>query len=213
MPFEETQASLLQPSALPSIPHAIPEADKGLRPSAVTFEQYVEDCLIHLCNRECYVQLSEEEALLAVDVLETDITNWLKSRKTRLMIDDMSRKYIANHMKSVSSSPFGQFYVLYKIHKGIGDDGRWPTRPVCSDVSSLAHGLSKWVDEELSPAAKAQESYCQDTFALKELLDEIEVLPSASFFTTDATAMYTATSSRLNLHWLRWQTSPILVRP
>jgi hypothetical protein len=46
-------------------------------------------------------------------------------------------------MKSVSASLFGQFYILYKIQKGIGDNGRWPTKPVGSDVSSLVHGLEK----------------------------------------------------------------------
>jgi hypothetical protein len=86
---------------------------------------------------ECYVQLSREEALLATDLLETDILAWLKKYKHR--IEDMPCKYIKERMKSVSASPFGQFYILYKIHKGIGDDGQWPTRPVCcSDVSSLA---------------------------------------------------------------------------
>jgi hypothetical protein len=70
--------------------------------------------------------------LLATDVLETDILNWLKKHK-----------HIEDHMKSVSASPFGQFYILYKIQKGIGDNGRWPTKPVCSDVSSLVHGPEK----------------------------------------------------------------------
>jgi hypothetical protein len=60
-----------------------PKADKGLGPCAVTYKQYVEDCLVHLLNKECYMQLSEEEASLAVDVLETDITNWLKKIQTQ----------------------------------------------------------------------------------------------------------------------------------
>lgn len=185
LPFQESlMKSLLDDENL-----FYPETDKGLGPCCVTRRQYVEDCLIHLRNKECYVQISEEEALLAVDVLETEITEWIERWKHS--IDGMSLRFIENHMASVSASPFGQFYVLYKIHKGIGDDGRWPTRPVCSDVSSLAHGLGKWVNEELSPVAQAQESYFQDSFALKKLLDGIEVPPGALLFTADATAMYT----------------------
>eukprot|EP00956_Cyclotella_meneghiniana_P013822 scaffold20268_cov64-Cyclotella_meneghiniana.AAC.3 len=55
-----------------------------------------------------------------------------------------------------STSPFGQFYIMYKIHNGIGKNGRWPTRPVCSDVISIPHALGKWVTEMLLPIAKIQ---------------------------------------------------------
>jgi hypothetical protein len=47
------------------------------------------------------------------------------------------------------------------------------------------------VNEELTPVAKAQASFFQDTFALKELLDGIAVPPGALLFTADATAMCT----------------------
>jgi hypothetical protein len=87
--------------------------------------------------------------------LEDDIEKWLKKHKHA--VDGMHAKFIEEHMASVSASPFGQFYVLYKIHKGM-KNGRWPTRPVCSDVSSLTHGLGKWVNEMLTPVQKAQYS-------------------------------------------------------
>jgi hypothetical protein len=90
-----------------------------------------------------------------------------------------------------SRSPFGQFYVLYKIHKGI-KDGKWPTRPVCSDVSSLPHGLGKWISDMLLPIARAQPSYFKDSFVLKDLLMALGKLPfNAILFTSDATSMYT----------------------
>ncbi|KAL7502226.1 hypothetical protein ACHAXN_000240, partial [Cyclotella atomus] len=166
-----------------------PEADKGLGPCAVTYDQYVEDCLVHLLNKDCYEQLSEENALLAVDLLEKQIKDWMK--KWKHAVGEMPCTYIQNHMWSVKASPFGQFYVLYKIHKGIQDNGRWSTRPVCSDVSSLAHGLGKWVNEQLTPVAQAQLSYFKDSFALKDLLDGIKVPPNTLLFTADATSMYT----------------------
>jgi hypothetical protein len=116
-----------------------PETDKGLGPCAVTYDQYVEDGLIHLRNQECYAQLSEEEALLATDVLETDILNWLK--KYKHCIEDMSRQYIENHMKSVSASPFGQFYILYKMGAGLLDQYALMLQP-------RPYGLDKWVNDE-----------------------------------------------------------------
>jgi hypothetical protein len=165
-----------------------PLADKGLGPCAVTYDQYIEDCLVHLKNEECYRIIPEQDAKLAIDVLEDDIVEWLKKHKHSL--DGMHARYIRKHMASVSASPFGQFYVLYKIHKGM-KNGRWPTRPVCSDVSSLTHGLGKWVNEMLTPVQQAQQSYFQDSFELKKLLDGLELPPNARLFTADATSMYT----------------------
>ena len=71
-------------------------------------------------------------------------------------------------------------------------NGRWPTRPVCSDVSSLPHGLGKWISEMLLPIARAQPSYFKDSFVLKDLLMALGTLPSnAILFTSNATSMYT----------------------
>ena len=79
---------------------------------------------------------------------------------------------------------------MYKIHKGI-KNGRWPTRPVCSDVTSLPHGLGKWITEELTPIQKKQPSYFQDSYELKEMLDELSLPPNTLPFTADAESMYT----------------------
>ena len=80
---------------------------------------------------------------------------------------------------------------MYKIHKGIGKNGRWPTRPVCSDVTSIPHALGKWVTEMLMPIAKAQPSYFKDSFVLKDMLDNLHLPPNARLFTSDAVSMYT----------------------
>jgi hypothetical protein len=165
-----------------------PETDKGLGPCSVTFDQYVEDCLIHLRNQQCYTRLSEDEAMTEVALLEDKIEQWLD--KYELTIGKMATKYIRKHLGANRKSPFGQFYILYKIHKEKKND-RWSTRPVCSDVTSLTHAVGKWVNEMLAPIQQAQESYFQDSFALKKLLDEMEVPPNALLFTSDATAMYT----------------------
>eukprot|EP00956_Cyclotella_meneghiniana_P043610 scaffold279545_cov103-Cyclotella_meneghiniana.AAC.1 len=118
-----------------------PETDKGLGPCAVTYAQYVEDCLKHLRNEECYRQLTEEEATAAAADLTNEIRIWV--RRHRQVIGNNAAKFIHNHLDENANSPFGQFYILYKIHKGM-KDGAWPTRPVCSDVTSVPHGLGKW---------------------------------------------------------------------
>jgi hypothetical protein len=143
------QEELLQ--TLPVDPNFLfPETDKGLGPCAVTHEQYT--TVEHLTNKDVYEQLSETEALAAATALNSDIQTWLRTYKN--VIGDQAYGFILNHLKDNTHSPFGQFYILYKIHKG-KKNGRWPTRPVCSDVSSLPHGLGKWVTEQLTPSAPA----------------------------------------------------------
>eukprot|EP00956_Cyclotella_meneghiniana_P041385 scaffold225046_cov56-Cyclotella_meneghiniana.AAC.2 len=168
--------------------HLFPETDKGLGPCCVRTEQYLEDAAVHLNNKDVYEILSEEEAILLTDVLHTNIIDWLKEYKSNIGID--AYDFIHEHLHKNLAHPFGQFYILYKIHKGM-KKGRWPTRPVCSDVSSLTHGLGKWVSEMLIPIQKAQPSYFQDSFALKLLLDALELPHNAQLFTADATSMYT----------------------
>ena len=162
----------------------IVNADKGLGPCGVTYKQYVNDALVHLTNEKTYVQLSIEDALVA-------------AFKTKQLIHDFCNTHLnkgLNHndatyiRKSLAENtdPFGFFYLMYKIHK----PGR-TTRPVCSDCSSLLHGLGKWITTELNPIAQRQQSYFQNSFALKEMLDDMEVPPNTKIFSCDAKSMYT----------------------
>jgi hypothetical protein len=71
---EKLMESLLEDPEL-----LFPETDKGLGPCAVTYDQYVEDCLVHLQNQDCYRMLSEEDnALAAVKQVENEIKLWLQ---------------------------------------------------------------------------------------------------------------------------------------
>ena len=166
-----------------------PETDKGLGPCAVTYKQYVKDCLVHLSNDSVYQRLSMEEATEATKQLNETISEWTDKHKRS--IGEMAAKYIDNHCTTNSESPFGQFYIMYKRHKKQKEDGTWPTRPVCSDVTSLPHASGKWVTEQLVPLQRAQRSYFKDSFALKTLLDSLDLPPNALLFTSDASSIYT----------------------
>ncbi len=58
-------------------------------------------------------------------------------------------------------------------------------------MSSVSHGLGKWVTEQLQPVAQAQKSYFKDSLVLKALLDELRLAPNERFWKADVTAMYT----------------------
>ena len=146
-----------------------PETDKGLGPCCVTYNQYVTDALTHLQNQEVYQQLSESEAKAAISSLDDSISEWIDKYKSQ--VGPKKCEFIDNHRKDNSASPFGQFYIMYKRHKKQNKDGSWPTRPVCSDVTSLPHALGKWITEQLVPLQRQQPSYFQDSFALKKILD------------------------------------------
>jgi hypothetical protein len=165
-----------------------PDTDKGLGPCAVKYDQYVTDALVHLTDSTIFECLSTDEAWSAAKSIENDIREWLTSH--RKAIDKDAYLDIEDHVRKNRQSPFGQFYILYKIHKPRTPRG-FATRPVCSDVSSLPHGLGKWVDIQLQPIARAQPSYFQYSYTLKQLLSELDVPPHALLFTADAKSMYT----------------------
>ncbi len=152
------------------------------------YEQYVSDGLVHLTNAVIYEQLSADSALQAVLDLQEKIEEWLEDNEH--IVPDMAQRYIRKNMAECMKNPFGQFYLMYKIHKG-KKNGQWPTRPVCSDVSSISHGLGKWVTEQLMPVARAQKSYFKDSFELKAMLDKLVMTPNARFWKADAQSMYT----------------------
>ena len=162
----------------------IANADKGLGPCSVTYEQYVNDALVHLKDATTYAQLTEAEATTAAANTCSMISEWCtKHRNKGVTVNDV--KYIRKAL-SKNKDPFGYFYVMYKIHK----PGR-TTRPVCSDCSSIIHALGKWITTVLLPIAQRQQSYFENSFALKTILDEMEIPPNTKIFSCDAVSMYT----------------------
>ena len=120
--------------------------------------------------------------------VQEKINSWLS--RYHKVIGKQANLFIRHHMSKNSMTPFGQFYIMYKIHNGM-KNGRWPTRPVCSNVSSLPHGLGKWITMMLQPIAEQQQSFFKDSFILKDLLKDDIISPGAKLFTCDATSMYT----------------------
>lgn len=162
----------------------IANTDKGLGPCAIEYSRYVCDALKHLTNAAAYEFLDEHEAMQSARETVRDINKWLF--ECRKSIDDHARQFIAQiTAKNCDEEPFGQFYLLYKVHKP-----SLKTRPVVSDCASIINPIGKWVDTMLQPFSRDMPTYFKDSFALKKILDETVVPARARLFSCDAEAMY-----------------------
>ena len=54
-----------------------PDMDKGLGPCPITYDQYVEDTLIHLKNEEINLRLSQEETYSTMRIVQEKLNSWL----------------------------------------------------------------------------------------------------------------------------------------
>ena len=161
----------------------IVNADKGLGPCAVTYAQYVLDVLKHLQDEAIYQDLSADKAAAEAKISAQLIRHWCRDYEH--VVDDGMIEYIRTQLKKTANDPFGYFYIMYKIHKTPTS-----TRPVCSDCSSVTNALGKFIDIMLQPVARAQPSYFKNSYALKCLLEKMNIAPNKSFFSCDAEAMY-----------------------
>ena len=58
--------------------------DKGLGPCAITWDQYIQDCLIHLNDCSIFERLTPVDAQAATNTLEESIHDWIDKHKWSL---------------------------------------------------------------------------------------------------------------------------------
>jgi len=139
----------------------------------------------HINDVTTYSHIPDEQAHEEADDLYRKIFNWTINHRQEL--GDNTTRYIREHVETARRDPFGYFYLLAKLHKSPVS-----TRPVCSDCASLPHSIGKWVDRQLQPIVRTQQTYFKNSFDLKNILDTMELLPAnACLFTYDAISMYT----------------------
>lgn len=158
--------------------------DKNLGFCILEKSQYIRRARSLLADPLSYYQFEDEmDARLYAAGVEADILQWIRQYRHSLTREEA--KYIRRHLRQ-NRDPFATFYLLIKVHKNpIGQ------RPVVSYSGSLLEALAVWCDDKLQPLAKAQKSYLQSSFALKEQLEALDLPPNAVLFTADARAMYT----------------------
>jgi len=169
----------------------IANTDKNLGPCAIELAQYIMDALTHLNDDSTYAILSEHEAKAEAQRLYGEIYRWTVEGRRTGHLSVMEVKYIRKHTLANKEDPFGYFYLLYKVHKLLLTPGPVKTRPVCSDCASITNPIGKWVDVMLQPLAQKMPTYFKDSFAFKDITDELRLPPRARIFTADAVSMYT----------------------
>ena len=184
-------------------PHwVVANTDKNLGPCIIELERYIRDALAHFQDAECYEFLTKEEADMEAQKLANQIFSWTVAGRNARALSDMDVKYIRSHTGQNLSDPHGYFYLMYKVHKKV-----LGTRPVCSDCASVTNPLGQWVDIMLQPVAQSMPTYFKDSFAFKELIDNLHVPPGATIATCDAVAMYPNIPTNIALGiicpWLR----------
>ena len=143
-------------------------ADENLGYVAVPLSKYIVDGLLHFRDDTTYQILSSKDVSQQDTDLRKAIQEWLVTWYRQS--DTGAVAYIRKKLEETKDYPFGQFYLLYKLHKS-----PFTTRPVCSDCASTPHALGQWVNEMLQPIAKAQPAYLKNYFAVKDKLAHLRL--------------------------------------
>jgi hypothetical protein len=159
-------------------------SDKNLGPCILEYEAYIKRVFVdHLLDTTTYEQLQEDEAKAAVDATYNQIDQFTIIHGKNIARED--RIYIDRSVEV--DDPFAYFYITAKVHKN-----PWKTRPIVSVAGSVTHGLGRWLDQQLQPLCHQLPSYLKSSLELKTQLETLPLdLPRMSFFTADATSMYT----------------------
>ena len=157
-------------------------SDKNLGPVILERDEYIRRVFLdHLYNPSVYELLTPTYAEKLVREIREKLTAFTEEQF--LSRDD--RTFIRQSMEV--EDPYSYFYITAKVHKT-----PWATRPIVSYSGSLLHGLGRWIDHQLQPICKKIPSYISSSSRLKRQLQSLDIdLSRASFFTADATAMYT----------------------
>lgn len=159
------------------------KTDKNLGPAIIERNVYIQRALLdHLFDTTTYCQLDESTAHQRTDAIQQLLRGFINSSFPAKSND---RTFLERYQHSVRD-PFAYFYLLAKIHKS-----PWKTRPIISCSGSLLHGLGQWVDHQLQCIIRHLPYVLSSSTRVVELVRGLTVADTATFFTCDATSMYT----------------------
>jgi hypothetical protein len=173
--------------------------DKNLGPALIEREKYIDFAIRdHLSDHTTYRRISTQEATFCHVDFVSAYHQWLQEYDDFLL--DNEKRYLRDYIATVRD-PFPCFYLLFKVHKA----PPLKTRPIVSYSGSFFYGLGVWCDHYLKQMAVTLRSSLRSSFDLRSQLASLVLPPNRrySFFTADATAMYTNIDTERALSWIR----------
>ena len=157
----------------------IKRADKGGSIVIMDTTSYIDKALSHIQQPDIY----KEQTIDHTRELASQINSYLDVLETYHRLDNKSIDFLTPSNPPRTSL----FYFLPKIHKKDN-----PPRPIISGCNSPTDNLSDFITHFLTPLARLQPSYIQDTKHFLQILRDIHTLPKGAILVTaDVSSLYT----------------------
>ena len=85
----------------------------------------------------------------------------------------------------VTAPVMANIYLLIKVHKK-----NFPGRPVVSQIDDPTYNVCKELTRILNPLDESGQSFIKDSFALKDMLKEVEIQDNCRLFSLDIRSLY-----------------------
>ena len=155
----------------------IKKADKGSNVVILNRENYIQEAMRQVKNKQFYKECSENLTLKHHQMVQELITELLEKE----LISEQTYKFLSSGGKSV-------FYLLPKIHKNLVNP---PGRPIVSSIDCPTERISMMLDIILQPLLLTTKSYVKDTPDFLRKLSKEIILKEENFFTLDVSSLYT----------------------
>ena len=157
----------------------IKKADKGLNVVILNRENYIQETMRQLQNKQFYKECSENLTLKHHQIIQELVTELLEKE----FISEQTYTFLSSGGKRTSV-----FYILPKIHKNLENP---PGRPIVSSIDCPTERISMMLDMILQPLLLTTKSYIKDTPDFLRKLSKEIILEEENFFTLDVSSLYT----------------------
>ena len=160
----------------------IKPADKNLGLVLMDTDDYVNQCLAHLTDKNTY-RLAKE---YPKSDIQQSLTNVLTKFKKQL--DNRDRRLFPFLLDKQKTTRTPRFYGIPKIHKKYSKIP--PLRPIVSQLASLLSASAKLLDYVLQPIASIYPDYLHNSTALLTALQDFHIPENAILVTIDVASLY-----------------------
>jgi peptide-methionine (R)-S-oxide reductase len=157
----------------------IKASDKGSGICILTPQQYTQEAMRQLNNKNHYKKLDEN----IIPQIQRRIKSAVEKHVTTGAIPPKSANLI-----HVNNPCPAKFYMLPKVHKSISNP---PGRPIMAGNGNPTERLSEYIDEHIKQHISTIPSYIKDTNHFLEICRNTTLPPNARIVTFDVSSLYT----------------------